>query len=145
MNRDMPEQLRLLLIEDSPADVFLVREALREEALHCEMEVAEDGEAAIHILEKVDAEQGCSAPNFLLVDLNIPRRNGSEVLERLRRSPRCGDIPVIVISSSDSPVERKRVFEQGATEYFRKPSNLVEFLSLGKVIRRLHERRLSAA
>jgi DNA-binding response OmpR family regulator len=76
-------------------------------------------------------------PGLLLIDLNIPRKDGTHVLSRLRRSPRCGEIPVIMISSSDSPVDRGRALELGVKEYFRKPSSLVEFMSLGKTVRRV--------
>jgi CheY-like chemotaxis protein len=144
MSMEVREQLRLLLVEDSPADVFLVKEALREEGLNCEVEVAEDGEAAIAILDRVDGPGEGSPPNLLVVDLNLPRVDGSRVLERLRQSPRCGGIPVIVISSSDSMDDRRQA-TQLAAEYFRKPSDLDQFMRLGKLIRSLHERNFHAA
>jgi CheY-like chemotaxis protein len=144
MSMEVREQLRLLLVEDSPADVFLVKEALREEGLNCEVEVAEDGEAAIAILDRVDARGEGSPPNLLVVDLNLPRVDGSRVLERLRQSPRCGGIPVIVISSSDSADDRRQA-TMLAAEYFRKPSDLDQFMRLGKLIRSLHERNFHAA
>lgn len=61
------------------------------------------------------------------------------MLERIRSSPRCGRIPVVMISSSDSQAERNRAFQKGADAYFRKPSNLAEFMELGKLVRELHE------
>ena len=138
MTANQFEQLSLLLVEDSPGDVFLVKEAMKEEGLECQLEVADDGEAAIELLNRVD--QGAkSAPNLLLLDLNVPRQNGTEVLERVRRSPRCGKAPVVMMSTSDAPAERQRALELGATEYFRKPSTLAEFMELGKLVRRLLE------
>jgi len=134
---DKPE-FRLLLVEDSPADVYLVTEAIRQEGVPFHLEVADNGETAIEILNRVDRDAAEPAPGLLLLDLNVPRKDGTQVLERLRRSPRCGDIPVVMISSSDSPVERQRAFALGVTEYFRKPSKLVEFMKLGKVVRRLY-------
>jgi CheY-like chemotaxis protein len=144
MKRDSLEQLSLLVVEDSPADVFLVREALKEEGLSCHLKIADDGEKAIHILDEVDAG-GQDAPNLLLVDLNVPRQNGEHVLERLRRSPRYGKTPVVMMSTSDTAAERKRAFELGATEYFCKPSTLAEFMQLGKLVRILLEERHSTA
>jgi CheY-like chemotaxis protein len=138
MKRDSLEQLSLLVVEDSLADVFLVKEALKEEGLSCHLKVADDGEKAIDILDEVDAG-GQEAPNLLLVDLNVPRQNGEHVLERLRRSPRCGNTPVVMMSTSDTAAERKRAFELGATEYFCKPSTLAEFMELGKLVRILLE------
>ena len=129
-------RLKLLLVEDSPADVYLVQEVMRAEGLALDIEVADDGELAIQILDRVDGD-GEGALNLLLLDLNIPRRNGNCVLERLRQSPLCGRIPVVMMSSSDSPRDRQRAFELGVTEYFRKPSTLAEFMQLGKLVRRL--------
>lgn len=132
-------ELSVLLVEDSPADVFLVREIIEGEGLRFHFEVVDDGEAAIRMLDRVDAGGGMAAPNLLLLDVNVPRKNGSQVLERFRQSPRCKDIPVVVISSSDSAADRQCAFELGATEYFRKPSTLAEFRQLGKIVRRLFE------
>jgi len=135
-----PEEMggiRLLLVEDSPADVYLVQEAMRREGLHFCLEVADNGETAIQILNRVDADTKEPPPVLLMVDLNVPRKDGSEVVNRLRHSPRCGTIPVIMISSSDSPRDRRRAIDLGVTEYFLKPSGLAEFMSLGKMVRRL--------
>ena len=144
MTHDSLEQLSLLLVEDSPADVFLVRQAMKEEGLSCRVEVADDGEKAIRILENVDAGTQ-HVPNLLLVDLNVPRQSGTEVLERLRRSPRCSKTPAVIMSTSDTPVERKRAFDLGANEYFCKPSSLAEFMKLGQLVRRLLEEQHAAA
>ncbi len=136
-------KLTLLLVEDNPADVFLVREALREESLDCDLEVVDDGEQAILFVERVDA--GAQAlPDLLLLDLNVPRFGGEQVLERLRQSRVCAGIAVVVITSSDSPRDRQRAADLGATEYFRKPANLEEFMALGKLVRRLAEKRHGA-
>ena len=127
----------LLLVEDSPADAFLVSEAIRSEGLPFHLVIADDGEAAVEILENIDAQRDQPPVNLLLLDLNLPRRDGTYVLERLRSSRRCANIPVIVMSSSNSPHDRTRAVEAGATEYFRKPSTADEFMLLGKMVRRL--------
>jgi CheY-like chemotaxis protein len=138
------EERSLLLVEDSPADVFLVKEAMKEEGLGVHLEVADNGETAIQILDQVDANSPpVTPPDLLLLDVNIPRNNGNEVLARLRRSPRCGSVPVVMISSSDSPTDRQRAFDLGATDFFRKPSTLSEFMQLGKLVRRLLEKHPS--
>lgn len=133
------EPIKMLLVEDSPADAFLVQEAIRAEGLPVRLQIAEDGEAAIQLLDRLDSQETHHPLDLLLLDINIPRQDGNAVLQHLRRSTRCGDIPVIMISSSDSPRDRKRAFELGATEYFHKPSNLDEFMRLGKLVRRLCE------
>jgi CheY-like chemotaxis protein len=137
------EKLSLLVVEDSPADVFLLKEAMKEEGLSCQVEVADDGEKAIQILNEVDAGSQ-AAPDLLLVDLNVPRQNGTQVLERVRKSPRFGKTPVVIMSTSDTAVERRRAFDLGATEYFCKPSSLTEFMRLGKLVRRLLEEQSAA-
>jgi CheY-like chemotaxis protein len=139
------ERLSLLLVEDSPADVYLVREAMIQAGLCFDLEVAEDGERAIAIVDRVDAGPQTRAPEVMLLDINVPRRTGNEVLERIRRSPRCARIPVVMMSSSDSPAERRRAFDQGANAYFRKPSSLAEFMQLGKLVRELHQQSRGAA
>ena len=138
------KEFSLLVVEDSPADVFLLKEALKEEGLSCPMEVADDGEKAMDILDNIDAGAK-TAPSLLLVDLNVPRQNGSEILQRVRRSPLCGKTPVVMMSTSDTPAERKHAFDLGATEYFCKPSSLKEFMQLGGIVRRLLEDREHAA
>jgi len=139
MNPKAPEHPWLLLVEDSPADVYLVQEAVRQEGLRFDWKVAEDGETAIQIIDRVDADVDAEAPGVLLLDINVPRRSGNHVLEHFCKSPRCGMVPVIMISSWYSPGERKRSFDLGADEYFRKPSSLDEFMTLGSVVRRVHE------
>ena len=136
-------KLMLLLVEDNPADVFLVREALREESLDCDLEVVDDGEQAIHFIDRVDAG-GQAPPDLLLLDLNVPRIGGEQVLRRLRQSRPCEGIAVVVMTSSDSPHDRKKAAELGAAEYFRKPANLDEFMALGKMVRRLAGKRHGA-
>jgi CheY-like chemotaxis protein len=139
------ERFSLLLVEDSPADVYLVREAMLHEGLNVDLNVVEDGEKAIEIVNRVDAGGETRAPELMLLDINVPRRTGNEVLERIRRSPRCARIPVLMISSSDSPAERGRAFALGANGYFRKPSSLSEFMQLGKVVRQLRDQSRAVA
>jgi CheY-like chemotaxis protein len=129
----------MLLVEDNPGDVFLVRHVIREAGLVFDLKVAEDGEKAIQIIDRLDESIDVAAPELMLLDLNVPRRTGIEVLERLRRSVRCAGIPVVMISSSDSPGERQHALELGATDYFHKPSSLAGFMQLGTLVRRLHE------
>ncbi|HLJ45422.1 MAG TPA: response regulator [Bryobacteraceae bacterium] len=139
------EEVSLLLVEDSPADVYLVEEAMRFEGLPFRIEVVEDGESAIRRIDSIDEQREGRVPTVMLLDMNVPRRTGLEVLARLRQSQRCRNIPVVMISSSDLQTERQRALELGAADYFRKPSTLDEFMELGKVVRRLHERCRAAS
>ena len=132
--------LSLLLVEDSPADVYLVREAMRREGLKVHWDIADDGEWAIRMIDEVDSNASTPCPDVLLLDLNVPRRTGDEVLERIRQSPRLARTPVVIMTSSESAADRDRLMKLGATEYFRKPSNLREFMKLGRPVREVHER-----
>lgn len=131
------EQFKIMLIEDAEPDVFLVREALRQAGLNFELTVYDDGEKAVDFIETLDADDTVSCPNLVLLDLNLPKRTGDQILERMRRSPRCVDIPVIVVTSSDSSIDKAETARLGATQYFRKPSRLDEFMRLGPLVRDL--------
>jgi CheY-like chemotaxis protein len=123
--------VHILLAEDNPADVYLIEEALREHQVDFKITVAEDGEAAINLLSS-NAVQ----PDIVLLDLNMPKRSGGEVLDSLRKNAR-KDLPVLVLTSSDSPADREEAMRLGATRYIRKPTGLDEFLEIGATIKEL--------
>src|SRR5437899_5382911 len=112
-------QCQILLVEDTEPDVFLVREALRQAGLNFELKVFDDGEKAVDFIDALDRDNGQVCPHLVLLDLNLPKRTGEQVLERMRKSPRCGDLPVIIVTSSDSPKDKAQTARLGATEYFR--------------------------
>lgn len=130
----MPE---VLLADDNPSDVYLIREALREHSVDCSLHVVSDGKEALGIIA---GETGTGDPGSLgliILDLNLPRHDGIEILQRLRESERLEHVPVVVLTSSDSPRDRILANQLGATRYLRKPSSLEEFLSLGAVFKDL--------
>ena len=128
----MPAPVRILLAEDNPADVYLIQEALREHNVDHQLSLAQDGEQVLKLLLDVETR-----PDLLLMDLNMPKRTGGEVLERLRKEPGCAALPVIVLTSSDSPMDRAEALRLGATLFLRKPSGLDEFLAIGASIKTL--------
>jgi CheY-like chemotaxis protein len=99
------------------------------------LQVIEDGERAIRFVESLDRESGAQIPQLFLLDLNLPKRGGCEVLARIRQSPKCGRVPVVIVTSSD--LERTQTAELGATGYFRKPAGYQAYLAIGSVIRSL--------
>jgi len=132
----MNSPITILLAEDNPGDVFLVRRALEKHGLRdLELVVVEDGQAAIRYIERVDADEGMFAPALALLDLNLPRATGSRILMRIRQSRRCGAIPIIIVTSSDSPLDRDAAAQLGASGYFQKPGDLAGFMQLGQVVR----------
>ena len=128
--------MNLLLAEDNRPDVLLVREAIQMEDLPLELYVAPDGQAAIDFIAQAESSPEAPCPHLLLLDLNLPKRDGFEVLRRLRASEKCKDIPVLIITSSDSPSDQGQAAALGA-RYFRKPPSYDEFLKLGEVLRQL--------
>ncbi len=127
----------ILLAEDNPADVFLVREALRLHDLDVSLHVVRDGETAILFIETAERDETAPCPHLAVLDLNLPRKSGIEVLARLRRSEKCGDIPVAIISSSRSPAETATLTQLRADHFFTKPSDYTKFMSLGAILKRL--------
>lgn len=136
MNRKKPN---VLLVEDNPADINLVEEALEEAQLDCRLHIMRDGMRAIEFLERLDTEPDHPPPDVVLLDLNLPKMSGEEVLKRVRLSPKCEDVKVLIISSSDAPADRERMMKLGASDYFRKPSDLAQFMLLGTRVRTMLE------
>jgi two-component system, chemotaxis family, response regulator Rcp1 len=125
--------LRVLLAEDNPGDVLLIEEALSMRFGRVEISVQEDGEQMMDTIGLLESGRA-RRPDVVLLDLNLPRITGNEVLEILRRSPVCAQVPVIVITSSDSPRDRMAVASLGANHYFRKPIDYDEFMKLGELV-----------
>jgi CheY-like chemotaxis protein len=132
---------QIVLVEDTELDVFLIRQALGQAGLAFELRVLVNGEEALEFISKIDSDKTVPLPHLIVLDLNLPKVNGGQVLERVRQSSRCAPVPVLVLTSSDSPKDRAIVAQFSATQYFRKSSRLDEFMSLGPVIRELLERR----
>jgi DNA-binding response OmpR family regulator len=131
---DSDEHRLLLLVEDNVADVFLVEQAIEFHQVPVRLVVAEDGEAACEFFDRADADRSLPCPAVLLLDLNLPKKSGTEVLEQVRKSNRCSTIPIIVLTSSDSPEDRQRAAKLGADRYFRKPTSYREFLEIGAML-----------
>ncbi len=123
----------VLLVEDSPADIYIVRESLKKHMKTFRLEVIQDGEKAFDVIEAAEANEASSAPAICILDLNLPKRSGKEILRRLRGSPKFAKVPVVIFTSSDSPDDRTETTQLGATAYFRKPHDLEEFMCIGKV------------
>jgi CheY-like chemotaxis protein len=127
--------IKILLAEDNSGDVFLVRRALQKHHIEYNLTLIEDGEAAMRYLNAIDAARDPEdCPDLILLDLNLPRCSGSQVLESLKSSPVCRDAPVIVLTSSDSPHDRAKAINLGAAHYFCKPTDLAGFMALGQVV-----------
>ena len=130
----MPE---ILLAEDNPADVYLIREALKEHHVDCSVRVASDGQEVLRIIAGETTGDTAQRLRLIILDLNLPRHDGIEILERLRDTNTMSGVPVVILTSSDSPRDRLLASQLGATRYLRKPSSLEQFLDLGAVFKDL--------
>ncbi len=128
-----------LLAEDNRADVLIVEEAISLYGLPIELHVVEDGAKAFEFIARAEGDGQAPCPEMLLLDLNLPKRSGKEVLQRLRQSPRCKEIPVLIITSSNSAKDRKDVAQLGANYYFCKPANYDAFLKVGEALKTILE------
>jgi two-component system, chemotaxis family, response regulator Rcp1 len=132
-NNTFPVQI--LLAEDNPADVYLIRQALAENNVNCSIDVACNGKQALSFLSEDGESQSKTTPNLILLDINLPQHKGTEILQHIRQSRRFSSVPVIVFTSSDSPADRLSATQLGAVRYIKKPSLLDEFMAIGGVIR----------
>lgn len=126
---------RILLAEDNDGDVFLVRRALQKRGFTHELVVAHNGEEALAWLNgHSSVAEPDDRPDLILLDLNLPRVDGGQLLSYIRKSDSFARTPVIVLTSSDSPKDRQMALELGANLYFRKPTDLPSFMDLGRII-----------
>jgi len=130
-------RFHIILVEDAEPDVLLVREALEQSGLEFELMVFDDGEQGVAFVDTMDRDLTLDRPHLFLLDLNLPKKTGGQILERVRQSPRCGKIPVVILTSSDSQRDKAQAADLNATGYFRKPSRLDEFMKLGPYVRDL--------
>ena len=120
---------RILVVEDNPADVYLIRSALAEHSIKADVDVVSDGERARTVARSF--QDGVSAwPDLVLLDINLPKIDGLELLQRLAAAP----CPIVVMSSSQSPSDRQQALDNGAACYFWKPTDLDGFLHLGEIV-----------
>jgi CheY-like chemotaxis protein len=130
-------KVQILLIEDNPADVELLRRALRSAQLDCELTLLEDGAEALAFLRRLEADTGEPSPDLTVLDLNLPKNDGMEVLQAMRASPVFGRAPIAILSSSSSFKERSRIEQFGIGRYITKPADLDEYLKIGFILKEL--------
>jgi chemotaxis family two-component system response regulator Rcp1 len=133
----------ILIVEDSKSDVFLIRQALQKSEINAQIHVVDDGEKAVRFFDQADADPDGPCPDLILLDINMPRYKGGDILRRLRASSRCDNAMVLIVTSSDSQRDRAEMDALGANGYFRKPSEFSEFMKLGHLVRELLARKVT--
>jgi CheY-like chemotaxis protein len=127
---------QILIGEDNPADVYLIRAALEEHGITLPLQLAVDGKEVLRIIEHQQTLEQTDL-KLIIMDLNLPRHGGLEILQRIRRMDKLRAVPVVILTSSDSPRDRLSSTNLGATRFLQKPSNLDQFLDLGAIFREL--------
>ncbi|SFB69936.1 Response regulator receiver domain-containing protein [Halobiforma haloterrestris] len=128
MHSSGPEPARILLVEDNPGDVRLTREAFEAARIESDLYVVSDGAEALEFLEQRGEYEDAPRPDLVLLDLNLPRASGEEVLTELKDDPELRTIPVIVLTSSRAEEDIVRSYELHANAYLTKPVDPDEFI-----------------
>lgn len=118
----------ILLVEDNPGDQKLVSLAFRDNPRVKAIHVVEDGEKALAFLRRTGDYTQSPRPDLVLLDLNLPRKSGFEVLQDLRSDPDLSHLPVVILTSSEAPWDVQRSYRLGANAYITKPVDLEKFL-----------------
>lgn len=135
MNVKNIKHIDILLVEDSPADVLITREAFAEFKIFNTLHVVEDGVEAMAFLNQDGKYASVPRPDLILLDLNLPRKNGREVLAEIKNEPRLKNIPVVVLTTSHSESDVLEAYDQHANCYIVKPVGFDNFVDAMKTIR----------
>jgi chemotaxis family two-component system response regulator Rcp1 len=131
MRQRRPERpVRVLLVDDNPADARLMECALKTAAVQVVLSIVLDGFEALAYVRRQGAFLSAARPDLIMLDLNLPGKDGYQVLRELRSDPGCRDIPVLIYSGSAAPNEVKRAYELGGNGYVQKPSDLDELMAV---------------
>jgi len=126
--------IEVLLVEDSVGDVRLTREAFKDARMHINLHVAVDGDDAMSFLKREGQYADAPRPDLILLDLNLPRKDGREVLKEIKESPTLAIIPVVILTTSASEEDILRTYQLHANCYITKPVDLEGFLKVVKSI-----------
>jgi CheY-like chemotaxis protein len=128
MNNPDGRPIEILLVEDSPSDTELTQEALREAKVRNHLSTVEDGVQAMDFLRRRGAYVGAPRPDLIMLDLNLPRKDGREVLAEIKEDPELKAIPVVVLTTSQAEQDVLRAYHLHANCYITKPVDFEQFL-----------------
>ena len=131
---DKETAMNVLLVEDNPGDVRLTREALKDAKMHLNLHVASDGMEAMEFLRREGRYHDSPRPDLVLLDLNLPRKDGRAVLEEIKTDDALKSIPVVVLTTSSSDVDIQRSYMLHANCYIAKPVDMEGFLTVVRSI-----------
>lgn len=128
------ELVEILLVEDNPGDVDLTKEALEESKMHNNLYVAKDGEEAMNFLLKKDGFINMPTPDLILLDLNLPKKDGREVLSEIKNHPTLRRIPVVVLTTSEAEQDIIKAYDNYVNCYIQKPVDFNKFINVVRQI-----------
>jgi two-component system, chemotaxis family, response regulator Rcp1 len=128
--------VEILLVEDNPSDVLLTQIAMKECKIANRLHLAKDGEVAMQFLRRMGEHQDAPRPDLVLLDLNLPRMDGRELLREMKSEPALRTIPVVVLTTSDAESDVLRSYDLHANAYITKPLDMEQFI---RVVRGIDE------
>lgn len=131
-----PQICNILLVEDNPGDVRLTQEVMRESSVPIKLHVARDGVEAMEFLRHLAAFKDSPRPDLILLDLNLPRMDGREVLAEVKSDAKLRSIPVLMLTTSKAERDIQACYDLHANSYLNKPLDLDQFVELMKVVER---------
>lgn len=134
MDNRLGPNVEILLVEDNPGDIRLIIEVLKEGKINNNLSVVEDGEQALAYLRREGGYQNSIVPDIILLDLNLPKINGTEVLAEIKKDPLLKHIPVIILTTSKAEQDILKAYDLHANCYITKPVNLEQFLTVVRSI-----------
>jgi CheY-like chemotaxis protein len=131
---DGVRSIEVLLVEDDPGDVLLTREAFEDNKVRNNLHVVSDGEEAITYLRREGPHEGAARPDLVLLDLNLPRKDGREVLREIKADPDLRSIPVVVLTTSEADEDILSSYDLHANAYVTKPVDFDNFIRIVRQI-----------
>jgi two-component system, chemotaxis family, response regulator Rcp1 len=131
----MRKEIKILLVEDNDGDIFLTLEALKEARIHNEIDVVKDGEKALQYLNKENEFANAETPDLILLDINLPKVDGKEVLARIKSDDILKVIPVVMLTTSDSERDIMDSYQNHANCYITKPVDFQKFIDVVQTVK----------
>jgi chemotaxis family two-component system response regulator Rcp1 len=141
--RNPEKPVKVLMVEDNQADVFLMKEYLKEFLFPLHICVARDGEEALTALRQSLCFTSKQDPDFILLDLNLPKKDGREVLAEIKGDPGLKHIPILILTSSTNEQDRTTAYQNHATRYLQKPNSLEHYTTMVKSIEEFWLKKIS--
>lgn len=136
MTTTRPQQIfHILLLEDNPADVYLLRQALENAGVDFDLTVLKNGADGLAFARRQGEYEGGLIPDLAVFDLNLPKGGGEAVLAAMRQNKDLGHVPVVMMSSSAAPREQAKIKELGVEQFITKPLDLDGFLQIGYILK----------